>query len=242
MTLMMRAGLLVAATSITLTASPVAAQTAKEVIDRYIEVIGGKDALGAIQTIRTERVATHLEEGRITERTIYRKRPHLYRSDTKLGSSTIVNGDRAWRGELDSAGAIRWSEVNPPRGTDFEARLGWFLDYEQKGYEVVFVGTEVIDDVSMHHLQMTWLDSVTRELFFDVATGLFAMFKPVEWATVRVHDYRHVGGVLFPHFTEARGTSPTRMEIHHLNTVVSLEVNIPLSDLLFTPTTSPEGH
>ena len=85
-------------------------------------------------------------------------------------------------------------------------------------------------------------ECVTRELFFDVATGLFAMFKPVEWATVRVHDYRRVGGVLFPHFTEARATSPTGMEIHHLNTVVSLEVNMPLSDLLFSPTISPEDH
>ena len=242
MALVMRTGLLLAAMTITLTASPVSAQTAKEVIDRYVEVIGGREALCNIQTIRTERVASHLEEGRIIERTIYRKRPHLYRSETKLGSSTIVNGDHAWRGELDSMGVVRWSEVNPPRGTDFEARLGWFINYEEKGYKLVFVGTEVIDNVSMHHLHMTWPDGVARELFFDVATGLFAMFKPVEWAAVRVHDYRRVGGVLFPHFTEGRGTSPTGMKIHHLNTVVSLEVNIPLSDLLFNPTISPEGH
>jgi hypothetical protein len=187
-------------------------------------------------------VLTHLEEDRIIERTIYRKRPHLYRAETKHGSTSIVNGDRAWRGELDSAGTLRWREADLPRGTDFEARLGWFIDYEEKGYEVVFVGTEVIDGVSMHHLQMTWPDGVTRELFFDVATGLFAMFKPTTWGTVRVHDYRRVGGVLFPHFTEARGTSPTGQEVHHLNIVVSLEVNIPLSDSLFVPTMPPEGN
>jgi len=242
MKLIIRTGLLFAATTIVFAASPVAAQNAKEVVDRYVEVIGGREALDAIQTIRTERVATHLEEDRIIERTIYRKRPHLYRAETKLGSSTIVNGDHAWRGELDSLSTIRWREVNPPRGTDFEARLGWFIDYEEKSYEVVFVGTKVIDNVLMHHLQMTWPDGVTRELYFDVATGLFAMFKPVEWATVRVHDYRRVGGVLFPHFTEGRGTSPSGKEVHHLNTVVSLEVNLPLSDSLFVPTISFEGN
>jgi len=160
MKLIIRTGLLFAATTIVFAASPVAAQNAKEVVDRYVEVIGGREALDAIQTIRTERVATHLEEDRIIERTIYRKRPHLYRSETPLGNSTIVNGDHAWRGELDSLSTIRWREVNPPRGTDFEARLGWFIDYEEKSYEVVFVGTKVIDNVLMHHLQMTWPDGV----------------------------------------------------------------------------------
>ena len=237
----MRNGLMVTAMTIVLTASSVSAQTAREVVDRYVDVIGGKEALDNIQTIRTERVATHLEENRIIERTIYRKRPHLYRSETKSGRMTIVNGDNAWRGEFDSKGVIRWSEVDPPLGTDFEARLGWFIDYEEKGYELTFVGTEVIDEVSMHHLHMTWPDGSSRELFFDVSTGLFAMFKPVEWATVRIHDYRRAGGVLFPHFTEARGTSPTGVEIHHLNTIVSLEINIPLGESLFTPTISPEG-
>ena len=242
MTLLKSTGFLLIAMAITLTTSPVSAQTAKEVIDRYVKVIGGREALDNIQTIREERVSSHLEEGRIIERTVYRKRPHLYRSDTKSGSSTIVNGDHAWRSEYDSMGVFRWSEVDPPRGTDFEARLGWFINYEEKGYEVVFVGLEVQNNVSMHHLRMTWPDGGARELFFDVATGLFAMFKPVEWAVVRVHDYRRVGGVLFPHFTEASGTSPTGKKIHHLNTVVSLEVNMPLSDLLFNPTISPESH
>ena len=236
---MVRTSLLFAAAFVILAASPAAAQTADEVIDRYVAAIGGREALDAIQTIRTERVATHLEEGRIIERVLYRKRPHLYRAETKHGYSTIVNGDGAWRGEMDSAGTIHWREVDPPRGTDFEARLGWFIDHEEKGYEVLFVGTEVIDGVSMHHLQMTWPDGVTRELFFDVATGLFVRFKPTPWGTVRVHDYRRIGGVLFPHFTEARGTSPTGVEVHHLNTVVSLEVNLPLSDSLFVP--PPEG-
>ncbi len=238
---MVRMCLLLAATWITLSAAPVGAQTAKEVIDRYVEVIGGREALDAIQTIRTERVLTHIEEGRIIERTTYRKRPHLYRAETKHGSSSVVNGDRAWRSDMDSAGAIHWSEVDPPRGTDFEARLGWFIDYEEKGYEVVFVGTEVIDGVQMHHLRMTWPDGVTRELFFEVATGLFAMFKPTTWGMVRIHDFRRVGGVLFPHLTEARGTSPTGLKVHHLNTIVSLEVNLPLSDSLFVPVPPPEG-
>jgi hypothetical protein len=49
--LMVRTGVLLAATSITLAASPVEAQTAKEVVDRYVEVIGGREALDAIQTI-----------------------------------------------------------------------------------------------------------------------------------------------------------------------------------------------
>jgi hypothetical protein len=44
-----------------------------------------------------------------------------------------------------------------------------------------------------------------------------------------------VNGILFPHFTEGRGTRPNGQEIHHLNTIVSLVVNQPMSDTLFVP-------
>ena len=65
--MVVRTSLLLSTTLITLGAAPVAAQTAKEVIDRYVEVIGGREALDAIETVRTERVLTHIEEGRIIE-------------------------------------------------------------------------------------------------------------------------------------------------------------------------------
>ena len=184
----------------------------------------------------TEQV--HLDENQIIRATTYRKRPHLYRSESTRPSGLIVNTGRAWRAEYDPEGGVAWVESDLPRATDFEARLGWFIDYEEKGYGVVFVGTETVDGMRMHHLQMTWSDGGTREIYFDVSTGLFTMFKPTSWGTVRVHDYRPIEGVLFPHLTEARGTSPEGQEIHHLNVVVSLELNVPVDDSLFMPSGS----
>lgn len=229
-----RFGLLALAIGI-LAPSSAAGQTAKEVVDRYVDVIGGRAALDRIKTIRTERILVHLEEDLIIRTTTSRKRPRLYRSESSLPSGLIVNGDRAWQAGFGPEGRASWREAEVPRTTDFEAQLGWFIGYEEKGYEVDFLGTETIDGVEMHHLRMTWLDGATRELYFDVSTGLFTMFKPTSWGSVRVHDYRPVAGVLFPHFTEARGTRPDGLEIHHLNMVVSIQVNRILDDSLFHP-------
>ena len=45
--------------------SPVVCQTAEEIVDRYVEAIGGRDAIDAIQTMKIVRDFEHIEDGRI---------------------------------------------------------------------------------------------------------------------------------------------------------------------------------
>ena len=210
------------------------AQTASQVVDRYVELIGGSAAISGIQTLQYERILTHIEEAAVITNTVYHKRPDRYRIETESGVQ-IVNGDSAWWGARDSSGALQWTDIDVPRGREIEALIGWFVGYRDKGYELALVGTEAVDGIAMHQVRMTWPDGMAWDFYFDVDSGMYAIFKPDERFTVRIHDYRRVSGVLFPHFTEGRGTMRSGQEIHHLNTIVSLTVNQPMSDMLFVP-------
>ena len=219
--------------------SPVTAegQTAREVVDRYVQAIGGYEALDRIQTIQYDRILTHIEEDRVIRTKVFHGRPHRYRIEYPAsGSFRVVNGERAWRGTPDSeTGGSEWEEITPWSGTDFEQRFGLFIHHEEKGYAVEFVGTVSREGSQLHQLTLDRPNASEWNLFFDVETGLFTNFEPAPGTTVTLHDYREIDGVLFPHLTEGRGITPQGVEFHHLNAVTNLTLNVPLADTLFKP-------
>jgi hypothetical protein len=216
------------------------AQTAEGVIDRYVAAIGGYAAIDGIQTLRYDRILTHIDERRVIATRVYQKRLHRHRIETaSTGSVRIVNGDRAWRCTLDpGTGRARWEETGPWPETDFAQLLGLFVHFEQKGYSVAFVGTVSREGRRWHELTLDRPGAATWALFFDVETGLFEMFEAAPGTVVTLHDYRDVNGVLFPHLSEVRGVSAQGTPFHHLNTVTDLVLDAPLPDALFLP---PEG-
>jgi hypothetical protein len=89
-----------------LAAASAEGQTASQVVDRYVELIGGRAAIDEIHTLGYERVLTHMEEDRIITNRVYHRRPGRYRIETESGV-LIVNGDAAWWGC-----AILWERRN----------------------------------------------------------------------------------------------------------------------------------
>ena len=212
-------------------------QTAQGVVDRYVQAIGGYTALDNIQTIQYDRILTHIEESRVIHTRVYHARPHRYRIEyPNSGSFRVVNGERAWSGTRDQdTGVSEWEEIDPWSGTDFEQRLGLFINYEEKGYGLDFVGTITKEGRELHHLTLNRPGSTDWHLYFDAESGLFRMFEPAPGTTITLHDYREAGGILVPHLTEGRGVTPQGTEFHHLNSVTNLVLNGPMDEHFFTP-------
>jgi len=215
------------------------AQSVDSIINRYVEAIGGWQAIDALQTIRYERINVHLEEGKIYHNIVLKKRPYKYRYE-RLGADycVIVNGNRRWSRMISPAnGTVEWVEEEYLRGVanNFEERIGPFIHYREKGIELEFIDTEVLDDRAMDHLKMTWPDGRLWHIYFDSETGLWSMFRSNERSTSRIFDYRRVGEILFPHLVEVKGARPDGTFVHHLNTIISIELDIPLDDSLFCP-------
>jgi hypothetical protein len=218
---------------------PAQVAKAEDVIDRYLNAIGGQETLDTIQTITYTRELEHKEENRTRRYVYYQKRPDFWRSrSVETGTGVIVAGDDAWRCRRDpDSKALKWEKLDgyPTRDAYILSRVGSFLDYEKRGIRVKLIDTVIVDGDEYDHLEMSYPDGHQTELFFDAETGLFSMYKPDPKTTVRVSDYRRVGDVLIPHRTEAKGMLPDGREWHHVNTLIDVDVNAPIDDCLFEP-------
>jgi hypothetical protein len=218
---------------------PAQASTAEDVVDRYLNVIGGQHALNAIQTLTYTRELEHKENNRITRIVYYQKRPHFWRSrPVGLETGVIISGDDAWRAHRDASSRIlKWEKLDgfPTRDGYILSRFGPFLDYEKRGIRIELIDTIAIEGDEYHHLEMTYPDGHRSELFFDVETGLLSMLKPDPGTTVCLYDYRQVGDVLMPHRTEGKGLLPDGRPWHHVDTIVDVKVNSSIDDCVFEP-------
>src|SRR6185295_14917092 len=142
----MRRGLFAA---LLLLATSVSAQTADEIIARYIQTVGGIDRIHSIRTLhRTGKFtgsggfeAVYAEENR---------RPNLVRQDFILQGMTGVtafdgkNGWKIepWEGKKDPEPLGEEELKGIVEDSDFDGPL---VDWQQKGNKVEYIGTEPVE-------------------------------------------------------------------------------------------------
>ena len=186
--------------------APVSAQTADELIQKYIEARGGAARLAAITSVRM--VRTYGTFGANIPVSITKKRGGLYRSDQALqGRPTVVRG-------LDASGA--WESVNGTvtrRPADQEQELreldgdfdGFLVDYKAKGHIVEYVGREKAGGIDTHKLKVTLKSGATRHVYLDAMTylerkqeGTMTLPDGKVPVILTFGDWRDVEGVKFP--------------------------------------------
>lgn len=211
--------------------SSVKCQTAGEIVNCYIESIGGQNALDSIQTMKIVRDYTHVEEKLVERGTYYFKRPDFYRYEN--GNSLVcvaVSGAKAWRKVRESVDKPwqQWETIE--HSVPFILNwLGPFLDYQIRGIKLEYISGENVDDADLFHLRMTTSGGRNRDIYFDKETCLLVKIN-----NKVVSDYHPIGSILFPYRGEGKITLPGR-ESHFISTIVSVEINIPLHDSIFAP-------
>ena len=208
------------------------AQTADEIVAKYVEAIGGQSALDSIQTLKVVRDFRHVEENRTERGTYYYMRPDFYRFEAGNGLTCIVvSGGKSWRKTRESADEPwkQWEQIDHriPFCLDW---LGPFLDHQKRGIELEYIGRENIDCTDIFHLKMKLPGGRTRDLYFDTETSLY-----FGNANQRISDYRPVGDILFPFRTEGKHTLPDGKTFHSATTIIDVEINLPLDESLFAP-------
>ncbi len=231
--LTLAAGLLAAA------ASPLAAQTADELIARNIEARGGAARLATLNTVRIQR--TYGTFGANIPVTVTKKRSGLYRTDQQLPGRPLVA-----RG-LDPHGAWEWidgkvSERPAEQATelreldaDFD---GFLVDYKAKGHAVESLGRTRIGGVDTHKLKVTLKSGAVRYVYLDAATFLERRHEgtmtlpsgPVP-VIITFSDWRDVEGIRFPFaIDEERNSFPPQTYAIYTEKV---ELNPPVEDAFF---------
>ena len=225
-----------------LCATPLSAQTADDIIARYIQTVGGMERIQAVQTLRRSGKFTGGGgfEAVVVEES---KRPNSVRQEFSLQAMTGVtayDGNTGWKiepwqGKKDPEALSEEEMRDIVEESDFDGPL---INYQQKGNRVEFVGLEQVEGTDAFKLKVTLANGDVRYFYMDTD-----YYVPIRIETKRMirgaeqefetslGDYKEVAGWYLPHSFETgfRG-SQDKQKI----TFDRIEANVPIDDRRFT--------
>ena|SRR5436190_1212358 len=217
------------------------AQTADEIVSKYIKTIGGMDKLQAVQTIRESGKFTGGGgfEARVVEE---KKRPDDIRQEFQIQGMvgvTAWDGKNGWKiepwnGKKDSEPLGEEEKKAIIEDSDFDGPL---VNYAAKGNKVEYVGIDPVQGDDTYKLKVTLKSGDVKYYYMD--TDYYVPIKIESKRMIRgeeresetyLGDYKEVNGVYFPYSQESglKG-SPNKQKI----SIEKIEVNMPLADSRF---------
>ena len=232
---------LLATAVLTLLAVTVRAQTAEEIIGKYIKAVGGMEKIKAVKTLVRAGKFTGGGGFEAVVR-LENKRPDKVREEFSLQGMTGINaydGKSGWKVEP-------WSGKKDPESlgeeemkgileaADFDGHL---IDYKEKGHKVKYLGMEPVEGTDAYKLEVTLANGDTWSYFMDTD-----YYVPIKVSVKRIirgaeqefemafGDYKEVDGWYLPFSIEnymkgAQERAKTTFE--------KIEANVALSDERF---------
>jgi hypothetical protein len=221
-----------------LCAVPLSAQTADDIIAKYIKTSGGVERIQAVQTLR--------RTGRFTggggfEAVVVQenKRPNRVREEFSLQGMTGItayDGQTGWKiepweGKKDPEALSEEELRDIVEESDFDGPL---IDYQRKGNRVEFVGMQQVEGTDAFKLKVTLANGDVRYYYLDTD-----YYVPIRIETKRMirgaeqefetslGDYKAVAGWYLPYSfeTNLRG-SQDKSKI----TFLRMEANVSIDD------------
>ena len=181
----------------------ISAQTAKEIIDKNIEVSGGLTNWKLLNSV--------LLQGKVTlginddyPIKIYQQRPNLTKTTIMIGKKeSAVEGYNGTKGYAMNYATNKIQEYPNYSPESFDND---FIDWENKGFEAEFVGKEKVGDVVCLKVELT--KNVNKTLYFFNAKTYMLIKEVQKDETLTYDDYRAVGNLMMPFRIES--TSPKK--------------------------------
>jgi hypothetical protein len=245
---------LVKLAGLALCAMPLAAQTADDIIAKYVKTVGGMEKIQAVKTLRRTGKFTGgggFEAAVLQEN----KRPNLVREEFSLQGLTGVNAYdgktgwkiEPWQGKKDPEALSEEETKQILEDSDFDEPL---VNYQQKGNKVEFVGLEQVEGTDAYKLKVTLASGDVRYYYMDtdyyvpIKVEMKRMIRGAEQEFEESRgDYKEVAGWYLPYAIEAGLKGSTdRQKI----TIEKIEATVAIDDRRFakpavgsTPSASP---
>ncbi len=188
-----------------------------DVIDKYIEALGGEDKLKAVEDMMMKMTTTVQGAQLVIER--------KHKEPGKMAMVVSMNGNvmnetrfDGEKGFVSQMGQKKKIEGEQAEGLKEQAVLFPELNYESKGYELELKGVEAVNGEDAYKLIVTDENGDKTTEFYSVDTGL--KLKEVskqegpqgeKTVTNEYSDYREVNGVMIPYETKTVGAMPMPM-------------------------------
>jgi hypothetical protein len=193
-------------------AMPVSAQTAEEIVAKYIKTVGGMEKIQAVKTLR--RRGKHIEGGFEAAILEENKRQGMVRQEFTvqgLTGVTAYDGKQGWKiepwqGKKDPEPLGEEEMKSIVEDSDFDGPL---VNYQQKGNKVEFVGMDQVEGTDAFKLKVTLKSGDVRYYYMD--TDYYVPIKIDTKRMVRgaereyeteLGDYKEVAGWYLPHSVE----------------------------------------
>jgi outer membrane lipoprotein-sorting protein len=226
--------------ALTLTAFAMKAQTADEVVEKYLKAIGGADKWkkleSMIQTAKGE------QQGFSFPITVTAMRPNLTKIEADVQGMKLI--PQAYDG------TVGWS-LNPFAGGNEPTKMDEemtkemakekfeddLIDYKTKGHTVALEGTEEAEGTKCFKIKLTLKEGSEKVYFIDVDNYIpimirqFATFGPNKGQASEtvLGDYKEVEGMMMPHSIEQKAGGQTQAVIK----VEKIEINPKIDKAIF---------
>ncbi|MEA2164950.1 MAG: hypothetical protein QOK37_3077 [Thermoanaerobaculia bacterium] len=223
------------------------AQTADDVIAKYIKTVGGMDRINAVTSLR--RTGKFTGGGGFEAQVLEQNaRPNRVRQEFSIQGMTAVNaydGKNGWKidpfeGKKDAESLSEEELKSIIEDSDLDGPL---VNYAAKGNKVELMGTETVEGSEAYKIKVTTPAGDVRNYFIDSSTNV-----PIKIETRRMvrgaereyetilGDYKDVNGWYLP-FSIENGVkgNPNRQKV----TYAKIEANVPMVDALFVRPGTP---
>jgi hypothetical protein len=217
------------------------AQTADQVLARYLQARGGAEKIHAVETLRlTGRLTLPDVEAPLL---VELKRPNRMRTEFVFQGKTGVrayDGRNAWM-ILPVLGMDQPQPMPPEDAREAREQadvdLSPLVDPSAKGFTVELLGRENALGKESFKVLVRSRDGQVRTMYLDARSYLVTRIeetrqiegKGEEFETL-VGDYRTVAGLVFPHVIEV---GPKRGDDRQKFIFDKIEVNVPMDDARF---------
>lgn len=175
-----------------------AAQTAKEIIDKNIELSGGLTQWKLLNSVMLQgKVTLGINDEYPIK--IFQQRPNLTKTVITLDKKDVpVEGYDGSKGY-----GMNYATNKLQVYTDYipESFDNDFIDWENKGFDAKYLGKEKIGDIYCHKVELT--KNVNKTMYyFDTKT--YMLLREVKKdETLNYSDYKKVGNLWFPYRIES---------------------------------------
>lgn len=192
-------------------------QTAKEIIDKNIEVSGGLTQWKLLNSVMLQgKVILGIKDEYPIK--IYQARPNLTKTIITIGGKdTAIEGYDGTKGYAMNYAANKLQEYKEYVPESFDND---FIDWENKGFSAEYLGKEKIGNIYCHKVELT--KNVNKNIYyFDTRT--FMLVKEVKKDDTLIYsDYKKVGNLMMPFRIES---SSPKKDGDYVMLLTKVEIN-----------------
>jgi hypothetical protein len=193
------------------------AQTAKEIINKNIEISGGLSNWKSLNSV--------LLQGKVTlgisdeySIKIFQQRPNLTKTVIIIGKKeNVIEGFDGKKSYVMNYTLNKLIEDNNQEIENFESD---FIDFENKGFTAKYIGKEKLGEIYCHKIEIT-KNTNKITYFFDIKNYMLIK-EEREDETIIYSDYKKTGNFIMPYRIES---SSAKKNSDYVMIINKIEIN-----------------